>query len=95
MRNIALLLLLASLGSAIGQGLNATCFSNSGALLQTPSDPGFQGDAATYNQKVHNTPAAVAYAYSTEQVQSIVQCATNSGLKVHPRGGGHGYEGKL
>lgn len=78
------------LGSA---QLNLTCFQNDGGVLVSPQDANYNNDRLIFNEKIQNEPAAIAYAYSEEQVQQIVHCAKVSGLKAVPRGGGHGYEG--
>ena len=85
-----LLLSLATLASA---QVNRTCFQDSGAVLVTPQDGTYNADRMVFNEKVQNEPAAVAYAYSENQVQDLVTCARATGLKAVPRGGGHGYEG--
>lgn len=93
MRQLILILNLVALSRGVA-ALNATCYSNGGAVLETPSSPGFVGAAAVFNEKISNSPAAVAYAYTASQVQDIVRCARAGGIKAVPRGGGHGYEGK-
>lgn len=90
------LALLSFYSAALGVSaqLNVNCISNSGAVLSSPSSGTWNEDRLVYNQKVNVQPAGVAYAHSEAQVQSLVHCATASGLKAVARGGGHGYEGE-
>lgn len=44
-----------------------------------------------HNLRVPITPAAIAYATTIEHIQSGVNCAVESGVKVSPKSGGHSY----
>ena len=90
-RLIGGLLIAACLGSVMC--LDTTCLSNSGAKVVTSASPEWQEDKSVFNRKISADPAAVVYAYNQAQVQAILGCAKAAGIRVVPRGGGHGYEG--
>ena len=87
---ITLLFFLAGIASA---QLNFTCLQETGVVLVTAQDTTYSNDRLVYNKKIQNEPAAIAYAYTEEQVQDAVVCARANGLKAVARSGGHGYEG--
>jgi FAD/FMN-containing dehydrogenase len=57
-----------------------------------PSNPLYQIIAPrAYNLDFPVQPAAVTFPKSSVEVEKIVRCATQGGLKVQARGGGHSY----
>ncbi|KAK9708656.1 hypothetical protein K7432_009517 [Basidiobolus ranarum] len=68
-------------------------------LMQTKADVVLPSDILRYNTarlgkrtRVINTPIAVAYARSDDQVQKLVKCAVSAKVVVTPRSGGHSFE---
>ena len=91
------LLLLALITTSIHRtvALDATCISNSGAVVSLPGQPDWQTDKSVFNSKINKMPLAVVYAQTEAQVQETIRCASSAGIRVVPRGGGHAYEGML
>ncbi|KAL8408582.1 hypothetical protein RB594_007136 [Gaeumannomyces avenae] len=93
--------LLASLAAALGvaQAANAprqasqaeSCLQGAGVPIVAKSSSVWRVDAAAYNLRVPVTPAAIAVPTAVQQIQAAVSCGARLGLKVTPKGGGHGY----
>ena len=62
--------------------LDADCFRSSGITLVTPSNGNaYDASRAVFNQKIQNTPAAIAYVKSEADVIAAVRCALAGGMK--------------
>ncbi|KAK1221872.1 hypothetical protein PQX77_015306 [Marasmius sp. AFHP31] len=60
--------------------------------ISIPSDPFYDLSAVkAYNKAFDITPVAVVRPSTTEQVSKVVVCATENGVKVQARSGGHSY----
>lgn len=46
---------------------------------------------AAYNQRLQPEPTAILYPSSQEQIAQALSCASQTGVKVSARGGGHSY----
>ena len=72
-----------------------SCLANaltSRADFSLPKDPFYQLTAVKpYNTAFSITPAAVTRPRSADEVAAVVKCATDQGLKVQARSGGHSY----
>jgi len=70
----------------------STALGGDGSLVAYPSNLLYQLiDVHPYNLNIAVDPVAITYPTSTEQVSSIIVCATQSDLKVQARSGGHSY----
>lgn len=65
---------------------------NDKSLVAAPTKLFYQSrDVRRYNLAIPLTPAAVTYPKTAQQVAEIIKCATDQGLKVQARSGGHSY----
>ena len=55
------------------------------------SSPDFPGLAKPYNLRLAYTPAVIVLPITTKHVSDAVVCASQSGVKVQAKGGGHSY----
>lgn len=76
-------------------GAFATCLlasvggNSSGVAF--PSQANFPGVVAPYNFDIPVKPAAVVFPENVQQVAAAVKCATNAGIRVQAKSGGHSY----
>lgn len=79
-------------GSSPLQQCLSSVFSSNSSGLAFPSNPLYQLQyVLPYNLDIPVTPAAVTRPTDPAQIADILQCATESGVKVQPRSGGHSY----
>jgi len=69
------------------------CLSSANVPQDYPWTPSFTQDIIPYNLRVNFTPIAVAVPSTVPQVQAAVKCASQVGVKVNPKSGGHSYAG--
>jgi FAD/FMN-containing dehydrogenase len=66
-------------------------FEAHGIEIKTPLDPDWRFYSSTYNVCVPATPEIVILPATIEQVSQAVICASNLGLPIQARSGGHSY----
>ncbi|GAA5977128.1 hypothetical protein JCM10908_004865 [Rhodotorula pacifica] len=67
------------------------CLWNQGLSPVTTSSSGYADNSAAYNQRLQPEPIAILYPSSQNQIAQALSCASQSGVKVSARGGGHSY----
>jgi FAD/FMN-containing dehydrogenase len=67
------------------------CLDFSGVPQDYPGSANFSQDVIPYNLRLNFTPVALAVPSTVPQVQAAVACASQLGVKVNPKSGGHSY----
>jgi FAD/FMN-containing dehydrogenase len=76
-----------------GEDVTSLAEGFSGQLL-TPEDPGYDAARKIHNGLIDKRPALIARCLNTADVIDAVNTATDAGLEVSVRGGGHNVAGK-
>src|SRR6266540_4248600 len=64
-----------------------------GGRVWTSEDAGYDTERATFNATVQRRPVAIVRAHSTDDVRAAVMTASELGLPIAVRGGGHNVAG--
>jgi FAD/FMN-containing dehydrogenase len=78
--------------AAAAQGFGSCVTGSSGATLRTPNQPDFYFHVSRGLDQ-WQTPSYIAAVYSAQDVQAVMNCANQYGVKVCPRSGGHDFTG--
>lgn len=90
-------LLLISSGLPAPAGANTTvsvlssCLSSANLQTVTSSSSAYAADTLAYNRRLSYKPIAVVFPTTAQSVADAVKCASNAGVKVAARSGGHSY----
>jgi hypothetical protein len=68
-----------------------SCLASSDVPQDYPGSSEFSQDVIPYNLRLNFTPVALAVPLTVPQVQAAVVCASQAGVKVNPKSGGHSY----
>jgi hypothetical protein len=80
------LLVLSTAGATIN-----SCLSSANLDPVFPSSSVYAADTLAYNHRLAYKPAAVVYPSTVQDVAKAVECASQAGIKVAARSGGHSY----
>ncbi|KAI3395184.1 hypothetical protein diail_1678 [Diaporthe ilicicola] len=67
------------------------CLTSKKLSVIKPSDTGYASYSSSYNLRLQYKPVVIVVADNNQHVSDAVLCASNYGLKVQPRSGGHSY----
>lgn len=67
------------------------CLEERGVPTKYSEDDDWDEYAATYNIRVPVTPAAITIPKTITDIKNALCCATDHGIKVQPKSGGHSY----
>ncbi len=77
--------------------MDRTMFAELGRKLDgwvtTPEDPDYDAERATFNATIQRRPAAIVRARSTNDIVAAIRTASELGLPIAVRGGGHNVAG--
>ena len=68
-----------------------TCLKHAKVEASYPGDKDYDELAEPFNLRLQYKPAAIALPKNNKDVQNAVNCASQAGLKVQARSGGHSY----
>ncbi|KAI9789690.1 MAG: hypothetical protein M1816_005865 [Peltula sp. TS41687] len=69
----------------------ADCLGNKKVPVRFTSSPDFADRAEPFNLRLSYTPAVIVLPTTPQHVSDAVRCASDAGVKVQARGGGHSY----
>jgi len=68
-----------------------SCLSSANLQPISPSSSNYTADSLAFNRRLSYKPADIVFPTNAQDVASAVKCASQAGVKVAARSGGHSY----
>lgn len=88
--SVSFLLLTATSVRASSASLDS-CLSTANLQPVTPSSFDYGADSLAYNRRLSYKPASIVFPSTVQEVANAIKCASQAGVKVAARSGGHSY----
>ena len=67
------------------------CLSSANLRPISPTSSAYATDSLAFNRRLSYKPADIVFPTTVQQVASAVKCASDAGVKIAARSGGHSY----
>jgi hypothetical protein len=81
----------AAAGASQESSTLTSCLSSAKLNPVSVSSPDYKADSLAFNRRLSYKPADIVFPTSAQDVASAVTCASQAGIKVAARSGGHSY----